>query len=319
MYFPEYSITGRILKNISNVDFARGIIETTPILPNWESQLKKEARIKTILNSLKTTGLSISQEEVKKNIDGFKTNIPHEAINMISAMKSIEATYYSTEFDENTIKDFHSQTSQNILPQLKQGVYRSKKVEGATDPEEILAKVVDFFDWCNSKDAQETHPVLLAGIVFAEINAIIPFEQTNSLVAALTTVFNFKKAGYLTKDFVCVISAPLSKQKPGTDLTDFLQNYTEYLSFEYTNVKEKVLLLGRDTKVAKVSGRAKLTQRQERLIEYLQDYGILRNGDFSRIFPDLSEDSILRDLKILMKQEIVVKAGSTKSSIYELR
>ncbi len=319
MYFPEYSITGQILKNISNVDFARGIIETTPILPNWENQLKKEARIKTILNSLKTMGVSISQDEIKKNIDGFKTNIPHEAVNMISAMKNIETTYYSTEFDENTIKDLHSQISQNILPQLKQGVYRSKKVEGAADPEEILAKVVDFFDWYNSKDAQETHSIILAGIVNAEINSIIPFEQINSLIAALATVFNFKKAGYLTKDFVCVVNAPLSKQKPGGDLTEFLQNYTEYLSFEYTNVKEKVLLLGRDTKVAKVSGRAKLTPRQERLIEYLQDYGILRNGDFPRIFPDLSEDSILRDLKILMKQEIVVKVGSTKSSIYELR
>ena len=319
MYFPEYSITGQILKNISNVDFARGIIETTPILPNWENQLKKEALIKAVLNSLKNTGISVSHDEIKKNIDGLKTSIPREAVNMISAMKNIETTYYSIEFDENTIKDFHNQTSQNILPQLKQGVYRSKKIEGATDPEEILARVVDFFDWYNSKDAQETHPIILAGIVNAKIKSIVPFEQTNTLVADLTSLLILKKAMYTGKNYVCTTSGISSRQISGTDLTEYLQNYTEYLSFEYTNIKEKVLLLGRDTKVAKVSGRAKLTGRQERIIEYLQDYGILRNGDFSKIFPDISEDSILRDLKILMKQEIVVKVGSTKSSIYELR
>jgi DeoR/GlpR family transcriptional regulator of sugar metabolism len=77
-------------------------------------------------------------------------------------------------------------------------------------------------------------------------------------------------------------------------------------------------LLARDTKLAKATGRVKLSGRQQRIVEHLQDYGILQNKDFALIFPDVSEDSILRDLKALIAEGIVVKNGSTKSSRYEL-
>ena len=51
----------------------------------------------------------------------------------------------------------------------------------------------------------------------------------------------------------------------------------------------------------------------------MQDYGVLQNKDFSRIFPDISEDTVLRDLKSLIDAGIVQKTGSTKSSRYELK
>jgi len=44
----------------------------------------------------------------------------------------------------------------------------------------------------------------------------------------------------------------------------------------------------------------------------------MQNKDFPKLFPGVSEDSILRDIKVLLNQGIVVKTGSTKSSMYEL-
>jgi DeoR/GlpR family transcriptional regulator of sugar metabolism len=62
-----------------------------------------------------------------------------------------------------------------------------------------------------------------------------------------------------------------------------------------------------------------VSERQERIIEYLQDYGMLQNKDFPRIFPNISEDTVLRDLKVLIDMGIIQKTGSTKSSRYVLR
>ena len=102
------------------------------------------------------------------------------------------------------------------------------------------------------------------------------------------------------------------------DFTPWIEYFTEGISIAASNTKEKVKLLARDTKIAKATGRIKFSTRQERIVEYLQDYGILQNKDFARVFPDISEDSILRDLKVLIEKGVVQKSGSTKSSLYEL-
>ena len=103
------------------------------------------------------------------------------------------------------------------------------------------------------------------------------------------------------------------------DLTEWLEYFTEALASEVSTVSQNVKLLAKDTKIAKATGRTKVSTRQERIIEYMQDYGVLQNKDFSRIFPDISEDTVLRDLKSLIDAGIVQKTGSTKSSRYELK
>ena len=61
-----------------------------------------------------------------------------------------------------------------------------------------------------------------------------------------------------------------------------------------------------------------LTERQMRIIEYIQDIGYVQNKAFSSLFPDLSEDSILRDIKDLIEKNLVKKIGKTKSARYVL-
>jgi hypothetical protein len=57
----------------------------------------------------------------------------------------------------------------------------------------------------------------------------------------------------------------------------------------------------------------------QRIYQYLLDYKFIQNSQFSLLFPDISEDSILRDLRVLGDLDLVVKTGKTKSSKYELK
>ena len=53
-----------------------------------------------------------------------------------------------------------------------------------------------------------------------------------------------------------------------------------------------------------------------KVVEYLQEVGFLQNQMFVSVFPDVSEDTVLRDLQDLIKKGLVKKVGSTKGARY---
>jgi len=325
VFVPEYSITTETLRNISNIEYARSIIENTVILPHWQKQLEKEAKIRIVKNSCND-----SAETVKAYIDGLERTSRQEIKNMVEAFRLVEDFPITNELDETDLKKIHKVVSQNLLPPAKCGVYRSVQSLVKTHPEEILAKITELIDWYNSLDARQTHPILSAGILKSQIDNIEPFEKTNLPVANITTYLVLKMNGYAIKNFFCLEEyyalnktgykkACESVRQNHDDLTAWLEFFTEGFAHELLVLKEKILLLARDTKLAKVSGRIDLTTRQERIVEYLQDYGVLTNHTFALLFPNVSEDSILRDIKTLLSAGVIAKKGKTKSSRYELR
>jgi Fic family protein len=326
MFIPEYSITTEILRNIANIEYGKAIIENTIILRHWETQLKKEAKVRTITNSLAMDGIIIEEEKVKRVVDKIAKKSPKEAISFQKTIDTLDEIAQKGDIDEADLKQIHKALTQN-LEKDGQGKYRNQKTKVGVNPEEILASVMDLFDWYSSLDAKETYPILVAGILHGRINKIFPFKNNCFSVATLAAKTSLKINNYAIKDYLG-IEELIRNSKKGyedslqrtheDDFTHWLEYFTNVMASEASRVKEKVILLARDTKLAKASGRVELTDRQERVVMYLQDYGILRNSDFSIIFPDISEDSVLRDLKTLMEKGIVAKRGKTKSSRYEL-
>jgi Fic family protein len=152
----------------------------------------------------------------------------------------------------------------------------------------------------------------------------------NDITANLLTYVSLKTSGYGFKDLISIENYYKNTRaehrhelesidNDDGDLTRWIEYFTEGLASEVSTVSQNVKLLAKDTKIAKATGRVKISRRQEKIVEYLQDYGILQNSDFPRLFPNLSEDTVLRDLKKLIDMDIVQKLGSTKSSRYELR
>lgn len=282
------------------------MIEHTPILPHWEKQLQKEAQVKFVQATLAQENLKFDEETVKRVIDGFLKTEPKDVKNLVDAMAKLN------ELEDSELRETHKI--------LSSGRYRNK--------ESILAEIVALFDWYNSLDARDTHPLLVAGVFYAQIERVKPFDDFNSTIASLFAKLALKVGGYSLNGFLVFEDSFIGNSKTHSaalessssdDFTEWLEYYTDAIARKISNLKEKVLLLARDTKIAKASGRIDLTDRQGKVVAYLQDYGLLQNKDFGRIFPGVSEDSILRDLKVLIDKGIVVKRGSTKSSRYELK
>ena len=104
------------------------------------------------------------------------------------------------------------------------------------------------------------------------------------------------------------------------DLTPWLEYFTEVVAIELTKIKEKVRKLSVDSRMSlKIGQQVALSARQMKLIEYLSDKGGSIMGDLKDVLPMVSDDTILRDLKDLLKKGIIDKEGSTKASRYVIK
>jgi Fic family protein len=161
---------------------------------------------------------------------------------------------------------------------------------------------------------------------------IHPFLDGNGRVArAVATLILFSE-GYDIKRFFSLeeyydrepmhyYEALQSVGKEQGNLTNWLIYFTEGLAIELTRIKEKVKSLSTDLKIKKSLGgqQLALTERQIKIVEFIQEQGFLQNKAFFELFPMVSEDTVLRELKDLLKKGIVKKEGSTKGAKYTLR
>lgn len=329
MYIPEYTITPNILKSISNTEYNRSIIENTNILPNFEFRLQQESKTEFIVSSYKFIGENIDQKVAKTVVDRLSNKESPKITNVLDSLDLVETLAQTQELEESDLKKLHSTLADSLIPGRQIGKYRNRKIETKTDPEEILAEISEIIDWFNSLEAIDTNPVIISGIIKGQLEMTAPFEFLNSFISSLCSRMLLYSRGYNFTRYTTIESyynnsrrdyeqSLLSIIEEEGDFTTWLEYYTAGMDAQTATAAEKVKLLAKDTKLAKVSGRIYLTKRQEKIVEYLQDFGMLQNKQFSRLFPHISEDSVLRDLKKLIDADVVVKRGSTKSSRYEL-
>ena len=61
-----------------------------------------------------------------------------------------------------------------------------------------------------------------------------------------------------------------------------------------------------------------LNRRQKKALEYIKEYGRITNKDYRKLFPEISDRTVLSDLTDLVKKEILTKKGRTKGPYYIL-
>jgi hypothetical protein len=327
MFIPEYTITNRALESISTIEYVRAVAKLSVILPSWEKKLQKEARTDFIKTNLNLMGIRPDPEEISRYLDGINKNPAQLVENINASIDTAKQLSQIYEIDEQSISALYV-TLVPEKPKEQPKMYRTTAIREKAAPEEILPKVTELIDWINSIDGRESHPLVRAAIIKSEIMRIQPFQNYNELMSNLLTYQTLENGGYSVNGFSHMEMA-YAKDNPGyqkslktvdeeEDYTSWIDFYLESVALEASHKREELLLLVKDTKIAQAGGRAKLSKRQEKLVAYLQDYGMIQNRDFPKLFPTISEDTVLRDLRDLIKKEIVVKKGRTKASHYEL-
>lgn len=243
---------------------------------------------------------------------------------------------------EKTFKKLHSLTTARLIDEQYVGVYRDKEVvvkavsgdEIAFRPphhSEVPFLMSDFFMWLNEPSTANIHPVIRAAITHYQLVHIHPFVEGNGRSArAMATLvlylarYDFKKffslEQYFDLDVARYYQALLSVQQSGSsDLTYWLEYFSYGLAIEVDKVKSQVMKLSKDLKLKEQLGRQiSLSERQIILLEILHHQGEITSEEAQQALPNVSTDTILRDLKDLIKKGVVEKRGVTKGVRYLL-
>ena len=248
-------------------------------------------------------------------------------------------------YSETIVKRIHGLTTAKVIPEIDCGKYRHQQVvlkntrtgEIAHRPPpaiEVPYLIADFIDWLNNQSSREIHPAIRAAITQYILVAIHPFIEGNGRVSRAFAMLPLYVEGYDIRRLFSLeeyfdrnaevyyntlqstheFSSDIFKR----DLTNWISYFTEAVAIELSRVKAKVQSLSRDIKLKQKLGgkQIHLTERQIKLVEYMQQFGGLRMPDAQQLLPMVSDDTIWRDLKKLVDTGAVEKRGSTKGAYY---
>jgi len=351
MYTPKFIINNKILKNIGTIEACKEIIDHAPLLPYYEKAFQTDAMVRSVHHGTHIEGNELDMDQAEKVMLGqqvvARQRDIQEVINYRRVIEFIDSLgpasprgEQKSEIDDELIKRLHEMTVDKILPSEKCGVYRSTQVvvknsltgEVSFKPPlaiAVSAQIRNLVEFINKANPDETHPVLKSGAVHYELVRIHPFVDGNGRVArALSTYILFREGydirkffsleEYFDRDAVRYYEGLQSVGKNNGDLTQWLAYFTEGLAIELTKIKEKIEKISIDVKLKERLGGSPilLSSRQLKIIEYVQKTGFLQNQAFKTLFPMVSEDTVLNELKGLLKAGIIRKSGSTKGAKY---
>lgn len=357
MYYPQYTITNSILKNIGIIEAAREIITMAPLIPAWEAKFREEAIIRTVHHGTHIEGNELNYSEAAKVLEGqqvlARERDVQEIINYRNVIKLIDE--YGKEiheqiekkdsknelFSKQLLLKIHEETTKRILSGDTSGAFRKTQVvvknsatgEITFKPPasiEVPFQIQSFLDWLNASQTREIHPVIQAGITHFELVRIHPFVDGNGRTGRAFAILVLFAHGYDVKKFFSLeeyydkkpedyYAALQSVGKRNGNLTNWLEYFIEGLAIELSRVKQKVQKLSIDLKLKeKIGEQIALTERQIKIIEFIENIGFLQNKSFPELFPMVSEDTVLRELKDLVLKGLIKKEGSTKGAKYVL-
>lgn len=348
MYSPRYTITNQILKYIGTIEACKEVIDHAPLLPYFEKKFQEDALIRTVHYGTHIEGneLDLSQAErvvMGQSVIARERDI-QEVINYRKVIEKIESLGSEKGIiTENLLKELHKLTVFKILPEETSGVYRKTQVviknnqtgDVVFRPPAAIAvgyQIADLLAFLNSSQSQDFHAVLLSGVVHYEFVRIHPFVDGNGRVArALATLILFLK-GYDIRKFFSLeeyfdsdagryYESLQSVEKNNGDLTVWLTYFTEGLSIELGKIKNRVEHVSADLTIRERLGGKPLllTERQMKIVEYIRKAGFLQNQAFKSLFPLISEDAVLLDIKALVGSGVIKKVGVTKGAKYIMK
>ncbi|RJR23410.1 Fic family protein [Candidatus Microgenomates bacterium] len=280
-----------------------------------------------------------------------------EVINYRNVLKYLDQTLSEDQkkddkhfsYSEKQLLKIHSFAVEKLVPEEQRGKYRKVQVilRNAQTGEvvfrpppapEVPYLMEDFFKWLNSSEGREVHPVLRSAIAHYVISSVHPFTDGDGRTARgfatlilfaegydIKKLFSleeyFDKNAFEYYDSLRKTDLTNESSFEDRDLTGWVEFFTKALAIELTRVKDKIRRVSLDGKIKEKLGgkQLSLNERQMAIMEYIESRGEAAMRELKPLLPNISEDTILREIYSLMKQKLIKKKGSRKAAKYAIR
>ncbi len=346
---PKYTITDKILNNLTLIASAREVIEQSHLVPKWEAKLRRQALMRNTHSSTAIEGNKLTLEQVEALAGG--KDVPatdkdkKEVLNYIEALEKVPGLAKKGEVKSGDLLNIHKVITRNVLENnANSGEFRDRQVfvgkriidgsglktevEYMPPPtEEVPDLVEEFIDWLNFDKTWELNPVLVAGISHYEIARIHPFIDGNGRTARLLATVILYLSGfdhrrifalddYYDRDRKAYYGALKTVQTGNGDLTRWLEYFTNGVAASVQESKEAILKLGTKGKRG-MREQVSLTARQMQVVEYINAHGKVTNRDLQELF-NISAQAVHKELFRLVEMKVIKPVGEGRSLHYVL-
>lgn len=347
MFAPKYLITNSILNNISRADSSKELILNSYLIPAWETKLKQEAFYESIYSGVVLEGSRLTHEDIQEilnNRNEVMDQDSREVVNLSRAQDFLDQLAQTGNLTLESVLELHRILAEGIVPG---GVLRSRQIQikevksgtvsySPPPAVEVPYLLEDLINWLNMDETKSIHPIIKAALTHFELFRIHPFVLNSNSVARLISKLVLWLNNYSVNQFLSPESyfqeteesyyrvlQSVANQKVldphDRDLTPWLEYFSFGLSKNLSKLKDQVReISGQTLQKDKLGEEQVLNERQITIMEYLHKYSQMKNKDFRKIFPDFSDDTVLRELAVLRKMGLVERTGRTKKATYKL-
>jgi len=344
MFKPNFRYTDKIVNNLTQIAVARELILNSPLIPKWEVTLRREAIIRSAHSSTAIEGNRLSFEQVSELAHGREVMATRkdkqEVLNYLKVLEHIDELTEGNEIKEKDILNIHKLVTHETLEDASDcGVYRSRYVAVVNrltgevifrppSNEDVPGLVKDLIQWLNSSEAKTLDPVIEAGIAHYEFVRIHPFVDGNGRTARALAALILYQRGFDTKQFFC-LDDYYDSDRPAyyrvlrdvdqktLDLTGWLEYFVEGVKVSISSVKERVIRLSSERLRRTKKGQIALTERQMRIVEFINANGRITNRTVREMFK-ISDRAALKEISKLLDLKVIEPDGKGRSLSYVL-
>ena len=343
MFRPIFRYTNEIVRLLTRISAAREVIFNSPLIPRWEVALRREAIIHSAHSSTSIEGNRLSLEQVSELAQGREVTATRkdrqEVLNYLKALENL-GEFAEKKITEKYILNIHKILTEGTLENPSDcGIYRNRYVVVANrftrevffrppENEDVPNLIIDLVKWINSKEAKELDPILESGIVHYEFVRIHPFVDGNGRTARVLAALILYLRGFDTKQFFCLddyydsdrpdyYKALQSVDQDTLDMTNWLEYFVKGVNVSIEAVKERVIRLSSERLRKTERGQIVLTERQMRIVEFINQNGTITNRNVREMFR-ISDRAALKEIRKLVDLKVIKSEGKGRSLYYVL-
>jgi len=310
-------------------------------------ELRKIATIESVGSSTRIEGAAMTDGEIKQllkdvKITKFETRDEQEVIGYYEVLEFIFDNFPELKLSENHIKQLHQLLLKHSQKDERhRGGYKNlpnevvanyptgeqKTIFETTEPALVESEMFELVEWANLQWNEKTmHPLVVLAVFIYEFLSIHPFQDGNGRLSRLLTTLFLLKQGY---GFVQYISfenhieqhkkayydALMTAQRRRTAGEDIID---KWLLFFLESLKALTEKLDKKYDVFRQKG-GYLNERQKMLEEFVAERKTVKISDLYFAFPDISPNTLKKDLQYLKAEQIVTTAGQGRGTVYIIK
>lgn len=336
MFAPKYTLTGKLLKNLTEIERLYGQIEALRLPRELQLNLERNNLMQSSYVSNSIEGNPLSQLEVTNLLLGDRVPANRdekEVQNYFEILKGL-SNWKDGKMVLQIALEIHNKLMTGVKDEMAGKIRDSQVVVGARDKtgrvriqhkppyhkkEEILFVINELFGWLGTSDI----PIpLKAGIWHHQFVYVHPFADGNGRTCRLLTALIFLKGNYqINKYFVLDdyydIDRSLYSQMLHTadagDKTEWLEYFTDGVKYSLQGALGKA-----KNALSTMSVSNQPTPREKDVLEVFKEHLEVNSAMVVKRF-GVTRQQAHKLLQSLMERGLVEKRGSTKSSYYVLR